>query len=104
MSHDEWIRIKKHGGDGKIRKYKLPTTLNVAEFINKIMVYAAQDIYKLDVDDHDAINRIIVIAYGYDLYGNELPADSARMQPERTRMIEKYGTNIPLMTFYVAMT
>lgn len=94
------VRVKPVNTD-KIHIYKLPTTISVGEFIHKMMLYASQDVFKLSVDDHESINRIVVIASGQ--LGNEHPEDAPHMRPERTTMLEKYGENLSLMTFYVKM-
>lgn len=99
---DQILVRAKDVNTGKVHSYKLPNNISVGEFIHKMMMYASQDIFKLNVDDHETINRIVIIASGQS--GNDRPEDAPHMRPERTTMLEKYGENLSLMTFYVKMT
>jgi len=65
-------------------------------------MYVSQDVFNLNVDDHESINKIVIIASGQS--GNFRPEDAPVIRPERTTtMLEKYGENLSLMTFYVKM-
>ena len=94
------VRVKQVNTD-KVHIYKLPNTISVGEFIHKMMMYASQDVFKLNVDDHESINKIVIIESGQT--GDGQPENAPHMRPERTTMLEKYGENLSLMTFYVKM-
>jgi hypothetical protein len=94
------VRVK-DVNTGKVYLYKLPINVSMSAFIYKIVMYVSQDIFKLSVDDHESINKIVIIASGQS--GDGQPEDAPYMRPERTTMLEKYGENLSLMTFYVKM-
>jgi hypothetical protein len=94
------IRVKQVNTE-KVHVYKLPINIGVSAFIYKIVMYASQDVFKLNVDDHESINKIVIIASGQS--GNGQPENAPHMRPERATMLEKYGENLSLMTFYVKM-